>query len=56
MLWVFGVGFFTSIGIGVMTVSRLVRALRGRVSEHELAEFAGTFENDEAGHIKLGID
>jgi len=56
MIWVFGVGFFTSIGIGVMSVSRLVRALRGRVDERELADFAGTFENDEAGRIKLGID
>lgn len=56
MLWVFGVGFFTSVGIGVMSSSRLVRALRGRVTERELAEFAGTFENDEAGRVKLGVD
>ena len=47
MLWVFGVGYFTSVGIGLMVASRVVRALAGRVTERELAVFAGTFEHDD---------
>src|SRR5262245_13144945 len=43
MLWVFGVGYFTSIGIGLMTAMRLVCALTGRVTEDELNTFAGDF-------------
>jgi hypothetical protein len=31
-----------------MVLLRLVRALRGKVTDHELAVFAGTFEHDEA--------
>jgi TRAP-type C4-dicarboxylate transport system permease small subunit len=41
MLWVFGVGYFTSIGIGLMTAIRLVRALTSRISDEELRVFAG---------------
>lgn len=56
MLWVFGVGYFTSIGIGLMVLMRLVRAFTGQVSERELAIFAGTFEDDSALEIKRGIE
>jgi len=48
MLWVFGIGYFTSVAIGLMVLIRLVRALRGNVTDRELAVFAGTFEHDEA--------
>ncbi len=56
MLWVFGVGFFTSVAIGLMVVMRILRAFTGNVSERELAIFAGTFEQDEAVHIKRALD
>ena len=56
MLWVFGVGFFTSVAIGLMVLMRLLRAFTGNVSERELAIFAGTFELDEAVHIKRGLE
>jgi TRAP-type transport system small permease protein len=55
MLWVFGVGFFTSIGIGVMTASRLLRALTGRLGAGELAAFAGELEG-EAAHLKAHLE
>jgi TRAP-type transport system small permease protein len=42
MLWVFGVGFFTAVGIGLMVALRLVRALTGRLQPGELDFFAGT--------------
>jgi TRAP-type C4-dicarboxylate transport system permease small subunit len=56
MLWVFGVGYFTAVMIGVMVVVRLLRALRGGITERELAIFAGAFEDAEAEHIKRGLE
>lgn len=41
MNWIYGIGFFTSTGIGLMVALRLVRALSGRVTEAELRAFAG---------------
>lgn len=56
MLWVFGVGYFTAIMIGGMVTVRLVRALRGQVTERELEIFAGAFEDAEAEHVKRGLE
>lgn len=57
MLWVFGVGYFTSVAIGLMTLARLVRALLGKVPEAELAIFAGQFaEDSEVAHVKRALD
>lgn len=41
MSWVYGIGFFTSAGIGILVCVRLVRALTGRITEEELRAFAG---------------
>lgn len=41
MSWIYGIGFFTSIGIGVLTAGRLLRTLTGRISEEEISAFAG---------------
>lgn len=48
MIWVFGVAYFTSIGIGVLALLRLFRALTGRIEEDELALFAGEGEAAQA--------
>lgn len=40
-LWVFGVGLFCALGIGLMTLARLVRALTGRLAPGEVDAFAG---------------
>lgn len=56
MLWVFGVGYFTSVMIGLMVLLRIVRALAGRVDDRELAVFAGTFEHDDPAHAARGRD
>ena len=56
MLWVFGVGYFTSVAIGLMVLMRILRAFTGNVDERELAIFAGAFEGDEAAHIKRALD
>jgi TRAP-type C4-dicarboxylate transport system permease small subunit len=56
MLWVFGIGYFTSVAIGLMVAARIARAMTGRVGDRELAIFAGTFEHDDAAHIKRGLE
>ena len=50
MAWIYGVGFFTSIGIGLMVIVRLFRALTGRITEEEISAFAG--EGEEAAAIR----
>jgi TRAP-type C4-dicarboxylate transport system permease small subunit len=48
MIWVFGIGFFTSLGIGIIAAIRLLKGLTGRVSDEELALFAGEGEAAQA--------
>jgi TRAP-type transport system small permease protein len=50
MIWIYGVGFFTSIAIGLMVIVRLFRALTGRITEEEISAFAG--EGAEAAAIR----
>ena len=50
MIWIYGIGFFTSLGIGALVLVRLVRAMSGRVTEAEIAAFAG--EGAEAAAIR----
>lgn len=44
MIWVFGISFFTSLGIGLIALLRLVRIATGTVSEAEIAAFVGDFD------------
>jgi len=39
--YVFGIGFFTAGGIGLITLARILRALTGRITEDEIRLFAG---------------
>jgi TRAP-type C4-dicarboxylate transport system permease small subunit len=48
MIWVYGVGFFTSLGIGFLVASRLVRLALGRVSDEEINAFAGEISEEAA--------
>ena len=50
MNWVYGVGFFTSLGIGALVVMRLVRTLTGRITDREIEGFAG--EGAEAAAVR----
>jgi len=52
MLWVYGIGFFTSVGIGLLTLARLGRLLTGRLRPGELAAFAGEMADDPAHVLK----
>ena len=41
MIWVFGVGYFTGLGLGLIAAVRLWRNLTGRTTDEEIAHFAG---------------
>lgn len=44
MIWVFGIGYFTSLGIGLIALIRLVRIFTGRMSDAEIDRFAGVMD------------
>lgn len=46
MIWVYGIGYFTSLGIGLIALYRLFEIVTGRVSETEIARFAGEYEEN----------
>ncbi|WP_426239449.1 TRAP transporter small permease [Pararhizobium sp. DWP1-1-3] len=41
MIWVYGVGLFTGAGMAIIAIERLFRLLSGRVTDEEIAAFAG---------------
>ncbi len=41
MIWVFGVGYFTALGLGIIAGARLWRIVTGRTRDEEIAHFAG---------------
>ncbi|MGV8935528.1 MAG: TRAP transporter small permease [Allorhizobium sp.] len=49
MIWVYGIGFFTGASIVIIALERLIRLLTGRVTEEEIAAFAG--ENMSLDHL-----
>jgi len=56
MLWVYGVGYFTSIGLGLMAFLRILRVVSGRISEQELRSFAGDYSDDEAHALRERLE
>jgi TRAP-type C4-dicarboxylate transport system permease small subunit len=56
MFWVYGIGFFTSIGIGVLTLQRLVRLATGRLRPGELEAFAGEAPGDTGHRLKERLE
>jgi TRAP-type transport system small permease protein len=51
MIWVYGVGFFASVGMGALAVARILRTLTGRLDPVELKQFAGEYDA-EPGSLK----
>lgn len=49
MGWVYGIGFFTGGGCTIIALERLFRIVTGRITEDELAAFAG--ENMSLEHL-----
>lgn len=52
MTYVYGIGFFTSLAMGAMTLARLIALLTGRIEPREIAMFAGDIEDETAHEIK----
>lgn len=47
MAWVYGTGMFTAAGIILISLVRFIRLLRGRMTDEEIARFAGDFSDEE---------
>lgn len=45
MIWVYGIGYFTSAGIGLIALARVAAILTGRVPESEIARFVGEYDD-----------
>lgn len=56
MTYVYGVGYFASLGIGLLTVIRLIRLLAGTLPEEEVRIFAGDVEDERAHGIKERLE
>ncbi|HMR30289.1 MAG TPA: TRAP transporter small permease [Geminicoccaceae bacterium] len=52
MIFVYGIGFFTSIAMAAITGARLLALLTGRIDPKEVAMFAGDIEDEAAHEIK----
>jgi TRAP-type C4-dicarboxylate transport system permease small subunit len=52
MIYVYGIGFFTSVAMGAITAARLLALLTGRIDPREVAMFAGDIEDETAHEIK----
>jgi len=48
MGWVYGVGYFTSLGIGLLVLARLVRLATGGLTDEEINAFAGEVSEEAA--------
>ncbi len=47
MIWVYGIGYFTSLGIGLIALFRIFEIVTGRVTEADIARFAGEYEENQ---------
>jgi len=56
MIWVYGFGFVASIGIGLVTLARIVRTLTGTVSPEEVRRFAGEYDTDPEHSPKVHLE
>ncbi len=56
MIWVYGVGYFASLGMGALSIARIVRALTGRLDPQELRAFAGEYDHDPAHSLKSHVE
>jgi TRAP-type C4-dicarboxylate transport system permease small subunit len=52
MIWVYGIGFFASLGMGALALARIMRAVTGQLDPVELRHFAGEYEDDSASTLK----
>lgn len=52
MGYVYGVLYFAGLGIGLITLGRLYRALAGKLAPYELDEFVGDYSNSPSHNLK----
>lgn len=47
MIWIFGIGFVAAGGIGLIALLRIFAQLRGKLTDQELARFAGEIGDED---------
>ena len=52
MIWVYGVGFFTGGAMAIIAFVRSRRILTGRITDDEIAAFAGEFTTPAREHAE----
>lgn len=56
MIWVYGIGGFTSLAMGLMTLARMLRVLTGRLTPGELGTFAGEYDTGSGPSLKERLE
>lgn len=56
MIWIYGFGFFASIGMGLIALARIVRTLTGSISPDEIRRFAGEYDADPEHSPKVHLE
>lgn len=56
MTYVYNIGYFSAVGIGIMTALRMVRVLTNTISDEEIAIFVGEIESEETADVKRGLE
>ncbi|OSP54826.1 TRAP transporter small permease [Pseudoruegeria sp. SK021] len=51
MAWVYGTGMFTASMIALITLTRFLRLVTGRITENEIAAFAGERHHLDENHV-----
>jgi TRAP-type transport system small permease protein len=56
MIWVYGIGGFTSAAMGLLTLVRMVQVLTGRLDPAQLRAFAGEYETGSGPALKERLE
>lgn len=56
MTYVYNIGYFSALGIGIMTALRMFRILANTITDEEIAVFVGELESEETAEVKRGLE
>lgn len=56
MIWVYGIGAFASLGMGLLVVTRVARLLLGRLGDAEVDAFAGDHREGAGAALKERLE
>ena len=56
MTYVYNIGYFSAVGIGIMTALRMLSILTNTITDREIEIFVGEFESEETAEVKRGLE